>query len=191
VVAGIDEVGRGAWAGPVSVGVVALNPDRRIQRLRDSKVLAPDERTHIAGRIQQHALAATVGHVSNEEIDQIGMTAALRLATSRALAELAVRPDVLLIDGNLDIAAGYAAQTELIVKGDTRSASIAAASIVAKVTRDAMMVADDALHPQFSFAANKGYPSPDHRQALDEHGPCDLHRRSWAPIAALLHPRLF
>ncbi|MEX0831151.1 MAG: ribonuclease HII, partial [Nitriliruptoraceae bacterium] len=143
MVAGIDEVGRGAWAGPVSVGIVALNPQRRIHRLRDSKALAPDERTHIAGRIEQHALAAVVGHASNDEIDQIGMTAALRLATSRALADLSVRPDVFLIDGNLDMAAGHATQTELIVKGDTRSASIAAASIVAKVTRDAMMIADD------------------------------------------------
>ncbi|MEX0592619.1 MAG: hypothetical protein WD152_04025, partial [Nitriliruptoraceae bacterium] len=143
VVAGIDEVGRGAWAGPVSVGIVALNPQRRIHRLRDSKALAPDERTHIAGRIEEHALAAVVGHASNDEIDQIGMTAALRLATSRALADLSVRPDVFLIDGNLDMAAGHATQTELIVKGDTRSASIAAASIVAKVTRDAMMIADD------------------------------------------------
>jgi ribonuclease HII len=191
LVGGVDEVGRGAWAGPVSVGVVVLSPDRRIHRLRDSKLLAPAERERIAVRIARAALGVAVGHASNREIDRLGMTAALRLATTRALDRLAVRPDVLLVDGNLDFASGHGTRNHTVVAGDRHSASIAAASIVAKVTRDGMLVDWDEAHPAYRFAANKGYPSPDHREALAAHGPCILHRHSWAPIAQLAQGRLF
>ena len=98
---------------------------------------------------------------------------------------------MLLLDGNWDFLAGYGTRNELLIRGDGRSTSIAAASIVAKVTRDAMLVGLDAEHPRYAFASNKGYPSPDHRRALVAHGPCDLHRHTWAPIVALRQGRLF
>ncbi len=185
VVAGVDEVGRGAWAGPVSVGVVALDPGRRVHGLRDSKMLTPGQRERTACRLGAAALALSVGHASSAEIDAIGLSDALRLATRRAVDALGIRPDVLLVDGNWDFASGLAPVTETVVRGDRRSSSIAAASIVAKVTRDRLLVAADPLHPEYSFASNKGYGSPVHRHALARHGPCGLHRASWAPISQL------
>jgi ribonuclease HII len=175
----------------VSVGIVVLDPDRRVQRLRDSKVLAPAERERVAVRIASAAQGVAVGHASNVEIDRLGMTAALRLATARAFDALDVHPDVLLVDGNLDFAAGFGTRNQTLVGGDRRSASIAAASIVAKVTRDRMLAEWDPRHPPYRFASNKGYPSPEHRAALHAHGPCELHRHSWAPIARLAQTRLF
>ena len=191
VVAGVDEVGRGAWAGPVTYGAVVLPQDRRIYKLRDSKVLSPAERERLTTRIEAVAVGIGIGHASNDDIDAMGMSAAMRLAARRAVDALPIRPDVLLLDGNWDFLSDYGTHNELLVGGDGRSASIAAASIVAKVTRDRQMVAADPDHPVYAFASNKGYPSPDHRRALAASGPCVLHRRSWAPIAALLHPRLF
>jgi ribonuclease HII len=191
VVAGVDEVGRGAWAGPVTYAAVVLPSDRRVYKLRDSKVLPAAERERLAGRLATVALGIGLGHASNTEIDQLGMSAAMRLAARRAVDALPERPDVLLLDGNWDFLAGYGTVNELLVRGDGRCASIAAASIVAKVTRDAMMVAAHDEHPDYAFAANKGYPAPVHLDALARVGPCGLHRRSWAPIAALRQPRLF
>jgi ribonuclease HII len=191
VVAGVDEVGRGAWAGPVTYAAVVLPSDRRIYKLRDSKVLSPEEREHLADRIGDVALGIGIGHASNEEIDQLGMSRAMRLAARRAVEALPLRPDVLLLDGNWDFLAGHGTVNELVVKGDARCASIAAASIVAKVTRDRLMVAADPEHPPYAFASNKGYPAPAHVEALQRVGPCRLHRASWAPIAELLQPRLF
>lgn len=190
VVAGVDEVGRGAWAGPATVAAVALPPDRRMYKLRDSKVLDPRRREELAGRLQGFALGIGVGHASNHEIDGLGLSHALCLAARRAVDALPLRPDVLLLDGNWDFLAGYGTRNERVVNGDARSASIAAASIVAKVTRDRMMVQAHPYHAPFDFASNKGYPSPTHRAALGRHGPCVLHRRSWAPIAALAQPEL-
>lgn len=191
VVAGIDEVGRGAWAGPVTYAAVVLPSDRRMYKLRDSKVLDAPRREQLHDRLQDFALAIGIGHATNDEIDTIGMSPAMRAAARRAVDALAVRPDVVLLDGNWDFLAGYGTHNETVVYGDAHSASIAAASIVAKVTRDALMAEVDPDHPPYEFASNKGYPSPTHRAALSEHGPCDLHRHSWAPIAALDHPRLF
>jgi ribonuclease HII len=191
VVAGIDEVGRGAWAGPVTYAAVVLPSDRRMYKLRDSKVLDPVRRQELAARLRDFALAVGVGHASNEEIDAVGMSEAMRLAARRAVDALDVRPDVVLLDGNWDFLAGYGTHNERVVHGDARSASIAAASIVAKVTRDALMTGHHDVHPVYDFASNKGYPAPVHRAALDEHGPCGLHRRSWAPIAALDQLELF
>lgn len=191
VVAGVDEVGRGAWAGPVTYAAVVLPSDRRMYKLRDSKVLDAPRRQELHDRLRDFALAIGIGHASNQEIDAMGMSAAMRLAARRAMDELPVRPDVVLLDGNWDFLAGYGTHNERIVHGDAYSASIAAASIVAKVTRDTIMAVHAPDHPCYDFASNKGYPSPDHRAALDRHGPCVLHRHSWAPIAALAHPRLF
>ena len=186
VVAGVDEVGRGAWAGPVTYAAVVLPSDRRMYKLRDSKQLDPQRREQLAARIGDFALAVSLGEASNAEIDAMGMSAAIRLAARRAVAGLAVTPDVLLIDGNWDFMAGWGTVNERIVHGDAHSASIAAASIVAKVHRDGHMATHaDAAHPSYAFWSNKGYPSPAHRRALADHGPCRLHRRSWAPIRAL------
>ncbi len=191
VVAGVDEVGRGAWAGCVSVGAVVLPSDRRMYKLRDSKVLDPVRREELADRLGRFAHGIGIGHASNDEIDRHGMSPALRLAARRAVEALPVRPDVLLLDGRWDFLSGFGTHNELVVHGDARSASIAAASIVAKVTRDRLMVTAGEEHPPYAFASNKGYPSPAHRSALAVHGPCRLHRRSWAPIAAMAQPSLF
>lgn len=187
VVAGLDEVGRGAWAGPLTIGAVILSREQRVVGLRDSKDLAPPDRERLAARLWQVAEIG-IGRVPNDELDRIGLAAALRLAARRAVDALPVRPDVVLIDGNVDLLADYGTRNQTLVRGDSRSRSIAAASIVAKVRRDAEMVGSDPLHPAYRFASNKGYATPAHREALTNHGPCVLHRRSWAPIAALRRP---
>jgi ribonuclease HII len=191
IVAGVDEVGRGAWAGPVTYAAVVLPRDRRMYKLRDSKVLPPPERERLADRLHGFALAVGIGHAGNDEIDRLGMSEAMRRAARRAVDALPLRPDVLLLDGNWDFLAGYGTHNERIVRGDGRSASIAAASIVAKVARDRLMVEADPGYPAYAFASNKGYPAPDHVAALDRFGPCPLHRRSWAPIAGLDQLTLF
>lgn len=189
-VAGVDEVGRGAWAGPVTVAAVTLDPARRVLRLRDSKLLPPAERTRLAARLREAGTGIGLGHASNHEIDRLGMSAALRLAARRAVDALPRTPEVCLVDGNWDLLEGYGTTNERLVGGDARCASIAAASIVAKVARDALMVAASRSHPTYAFAANKGYPAPAHRAALAEEGPCGLHRHSWAPIVAARQARL-
>lgn len=191
VVAGVDEVGRGAWAGPVTVAAVVLPSDRRVYKLRDSKVLTPAARERLCGRLGDVALGIGIGHASNTEIDTVGMSEAMRRAAARAVDALPLVPDVVLLDGNWDFLAHCVPRTQTVVRGDARSASIAAASIVAKVTRDALMTDVDAVHPAYAFASNKGYPAPSHLEALDTVGPCELHRHSWAPIAALAQPSLF
>jgi ribonuclease HII len=187
-VAGIDEVGRGAWAGPVTVAAVVLPTDRRIYKLRDSKRLTAAQRERLAGRLRDVVPGIGIGHASNAEIDRIGMSRAMRLAARRAVDALPDRPDVLLLDGNWDFLPDYGTHNETIVRGDDRSASIAAASIVAKVTRDALMREAEGTHAGYDFPSNKGYPAPVHRDALRRIGPCALHRHSWAPIAALCQP---
>ncbi|HUH07337.1 MAG TPA: ribonuclease HII [Egibacteraceae bacterium] len=190
VVAGVDEVGRGSWAGPVTFAAVVLPRDRRMYKLRDSKVLDPARREELADRVGDFALATGIGHASSDEIDQMGMSDAMRLAARRALSALPLRPDVCLLDGNWDFLAGYGTRNERIVHGDARCASIAAASIVAKVARDALMTEHSPRFPAYQFWSNKGYPSPEHKAGLAEHGPCDLHRHSWEPIRALTELRL-
>ncbi|MBW3604139.1 MAG: ribonuclease HII [Actinobacteria bacterium] len=189
-VAGVDEVGRGAWAGPVTFAAVVLPSDRRMYKLRDSKMLDAQRREELAARLADFALGIGIGHASNTEIDRLGMSDAMRLAASRAVESLPVRPDAVLVDGNWNMLSGLEQPVETIVHGDARSASIASASIVAKVTRDSMMRGVCAAHPPYAFSSNKGYPSPPHVAALDRHGPCVLHRHSWAPIRARTTPRL-
>lgn len=190
VVAGVDEVGRGSWAGPVTYAAVVLPSDRRIYKLRDSKQLDPRRREELYERLVGFALAIGIGHASNHEIDQLGMSDAIRLAAGRAVDALPVLPDVLLLDGNWDFLSHYGVPSERIVYGDAHSASIAAASVVAKVTRDRMLTGWHEDHPEYDFASNKGYPAPAHVEALQEFGACELHRHTWQPIAALRQTQL-
>jgi ribonuclease HII len=190
VVAGIDEVGRGAWAGPVTYAAVVLPRHRRLYRLRDSKILTPSERERLAARIRSAALAIGIGHAWNDEIDRLGMSEAMRLAARRAVEELPLRPDACLLDGNWDFLRSLGTNNECIVGGDARCASIAAASIVAKVVRDRLMTDACPAYPAYRFSSNKGYPSPDHLDSLDRWGPSPLHRHSWRPILTRTTPRL-
>jgi ribonuclease HII len=182
-VVGIDEVGRGAWAGPLSVGAVVIPKDQRIYKVRDSKMLTAREREAMFDRITAWSVAWSVGHASPAECDALGMSEAQKLATRRALAGLDAAPDHALVDGAWDFVEAMATTT--LVKGDARSLSIAAASIVAKVTRDRMMRRMAGEFPWYSFDTNKGYPCPRHRAALHAMGPSTIHRRTWAWMAGL------
>lgn len=178
VVVGIDEVGRGAWAGPLTLAAVVAPHDRRITRVRDSKLLTPAEREALYEPIVAWAEAWSVGHATHDECDQLGMSAAQRLAARRALDGLGVIPDMVLLDGNWDFIGGPNVRT--VVRGDASSLSIAAASVVAKVTRDRIMVAEADNYPAFNFERNKGYPCAQHRASLAGRGPTTIHRRSWS-----------
>ncbi len=182
-VVGMDEVGRGAWAGPVSVGAVLWRPAMPRRNVRDSKLLSPAEREEVADRLRKDVLYA-VGHAWNDEIDAMGMIAALALASRRALESLPIDPDHVILDGNIDFLAGVA-KTRCVIGADRRCLSVAAASVIAKVTRDALMVDLAGEDDRYAFISNKGYPAPAHKQALAEFGPSSLHRHSWAPIRAL------
>jgi len=175
-VVGIDEVGRGAWAGPLSVGAAMVPRDRRVYKVRDSKMLTEAERELIYGRITEWCDAWGVGHASEVECDELGMSAAQKLAARRAMADMAQPVEHTLIDGNWDFVGG---QTTRIVKGDATCLSIAAASIIAKVTRDRLMRAMAAEFPGYCFEDNKGYPCPRHKAALAALGPTIVHRHSW------------
>ncbi|HEV3365681.1 MAG TPA: ribonuclease HII [Acidimicrobiia bacterium] len=182
LVCGIDEVGRGAWAGPVTVGAVVIGPaPKRILRVRDSKELTHDQREKLYPKIVSWALASAVGHASSTECDELGMTAALRLAGERALAGLAEAgcvPDRIILDGNHDYF-GRPDQVRTVIDGDALCLSVAAASIVAKVTRDRIMAAEAECYPGYDFESNRGYRSYRHRCALLGYGPTAIHRRSW------------
>lgn len=181
VVVGIDEVGRGAWAGPVTVGALVVPRSPRLYKVRDSKMLTPAQRERLYDRIVAWTPGYGVGHASHAECDALGMTAALRLAAGRALAELAERglePDRILLDGQHDYL-GQRDRVQTIVGGDATSLAIAAASVVAKVTRDRIMVGEAEHFPAYGFETNVGYPSPVHRCALAALGPTSIHRRSW------------
>lgn len=184
LVAGVDEVGLGAWAGPVAVGAVVLPPGRRIYKVRDSKLLDAARREWLAARVLERCLAASVGFSWPEEIDRVGLSQALRLAARRAVAGLAVEPDALLLDGRRDFVGG--GRVQAVVRGDCESLSIASASLVAKVARDRLMRDLAGLYPPYGFDSNKGYPSPLHRWALAAFGPSPIHRRLYAPIRKLL-----
>ena len=218
LVAGVDEVGRGAWAGPLSVGVAVLceSPRRIPKGLRDSKQLTEDVREAIFERVAAWCAGWAVGHAGPEECDRLGMTAALRLATRRALAQLPADlvPDAVVLDGTFDFVSpppapqlfdadgvvepdavcdpptetapgAWAPPVETVVGGDARCASVAAASVLAKVTRDRLMRATADCYPAFDFERNKGYPSPAHQRALCGYGLSAVHRRSWAFVDTL------
>jgi ribonuclease HII len=178
VVVGVDEVGRGSWAGPISVGAAVLPPDRRVYKVRDSKMLTEPERERIFPRLTGWCAAWAVGHASQQECDDLGMSAAQKLAARRAIDGLGVTPDALLIDGLWDFVGGISKVTR-IVKGDAKCLSIATASILAKVTRDRIMRAEAEHFPAYDFDLNKGYPCPRHKAALAAWGPTSIHRRAW------------
>jgi ribonuclease HII len=177
VVVGVDEVGRGAWAGPISVGAAVLPPDRRVYKVRDSKMLTEAEREFLYDRVAGWCRAWAVGHASQVECDTLGMSAAQKLAAQRALAGLGVEPDHILVDGSWDFVAGGGARR--IVKGDATCLSIATASVLAKVTRDRIMREEARHYPLYDFEYNKGYPCPRHKAALKAWGPSAIHRRTW------------
>jgi ribonuclease HII len=178
VVVGVDEVGRGSWAGPISVGAAMLPRDRRVYKVRDSKALSEAEREHLFPRLASWCVAWSVGHASQEECDELGMSAAQKLAARRAVEGLGVRPDAVLVDGRWNFVPDGPV-VRRIVKGDASCLSIATASVLAKVTRDRIMRAEAEHFPGYDFDLNKGYPCPRHKAALAAWGPTSIHRRAW------------
>ena len=180
-VAGVDEVGRGAWAGPVVVCAVIAGPGFRDppDGLTDSKRLTPRRRAELAAELPGWVAAYAIGEASHEEIDAAGMTAALRRAAVSALGQLSERPDAVLLDGSHDYI-GRPWPVRCAVKADLRSASVAAASVIAKVYRDRLMAELGHAHTEFAFDENAGYPAPAHQRALADLGPTPYHRLSWS-----------
>jgi len=184
VVAGLDEVGRGAWAGPVLVCAAITDGSPPPEGLTDSKRLTPRRRTAMAEQVRSWVRGYAFGQASPAEIDRLGMTEALRLAAHRALDALPVRPDAVIVDGKHDyVGAPWTVRTH--VKADLTCVSVATASVLAKVHRDALMAELDAEYPGYGFATGAGYPSPVHRAALAEHGPTPHHRLSWSYLDRL------
>jgi ribonuclease HII len=184
LVAGVDEVGRGPLAGPVVTAAVILDVTRPIAGLADSKKLTARQRERLRAEIEEKAFAFALGRAEVEEIDRINILQASLLAMQRAVAALVRKPQQVLVDGNC--CPDFGCEARAIVGGDTTVAVISAASILAKVARDAEMDALDAIYPQYGFRKHKGYPTPVHLQALQEHGPCAVHRRSYAPVRAAI-----
>lgn len=184
LVCGVDEAGRGPWAGPVSAAAVILDPRRTPHGLNDSKKLSETKRQALEPLIQKTALAWAVGFASVEEIAELNILQATGLAMRRALEALTLTPALALVDGNYAFALPCPVQT--VVGGDGRSCSIAAASILAKVARDRVMVELHALYPDYGFASHKGYHADVHVQALRRLGPCPAHRTGWAPVKAAM-----
>lgn len=182
-VAGVDEAGRGPWAGPVLAAAVILDPARIPAGLNDSKVLTARRRDALFEAIHEHAIAVGVGQASVAEIDAAGVGQANRRAMQRAVAALSIAPRHALIDGI--VTPDLPCPAHAVVKGDARSLSIAAASIIAKVTRDRIMLALDADHPAYRWRDNMGYGTAAHAAALQNYGPCPHHRLSFRPVAAV------
>ena len=179
LVAGVDEVGRGSLFGPVVAAAVILDPAYRIRGLRDSKLLPPERREILSARIREHAIAWAIAAVDAAHIDQINIYQASRVAMREAVAALGTAPDYLLIDA---LKIDFPLRQQPIIHGDALSASIAAASIIAKVERDRLVSLWDPVFPMYGLASNKGYSTPRHLRALREHGPSPLHRQSFAPV---------
>jgi ribonuclease HII len=179
-VCGVDEAGRGPWAGPVCAGAVILKDPCRIGGLDDSKALSAKQRGALEVKIKARAVAWGVGFASVEEIAALNILHATGLAMRRAVAAMAVQPAFALIDGNYRFPMPCPIKT--VVKGDAISCSIAAASILAKTARDRLMAEMDETYPGYGFARHKGYGAPLHARALIELGPCEIHRLGWAPV---------
>lgn len=186
LVAGVDEVGRGPLAGDVVAAAVILDPARPVEGLNDSKKLSEAQRDALYPVILSNSLACAVARASVEEIDRFNILQASLLAMTRAVMALGVQPEFVYVDGNHCPKWKYRSQA--VVKGDSRIAAIAAASIVAKVTRDRELVELDAVYPGYGLARHKGYPTPEHLQALSLLGVTPIHRRSFAPVAQALRP---
>jgi ribonuclease HII len=188
--AGVDEAGRGPLAGPVVVSAVILDPQRRVNGLADSKVLTAERRETLAARVRERAIAFSVVVIDVEHIDRLNIFHATMLGMTQAVEQLNPQPELALIDGN------HAPKTigcnkRAIVDGDALEYCISAASILAKVARDAIMRELDAVHPGYGFASHKGYSTPEHFAALAKLGPCPIHRRSFAPVQACSMQDLF
>ncbi|ROR32228.1 ribonuclease HII [Inmirania thermothiophila] len=183
-VAGVDEAGRGPLAGPVVAAAVILDPARPVDGLADSKTLAARRREALAARIRERALAWAVAEAGVEEIERLNILGATLLAMRRAVEALAVAPEAVLVDG--DRCPPLAVPARAVVRGDRTVAAIAAASILAKVARDAHMQELERCYPGYGFARHKGYPTREHLEALARLGPCPQHRRGFAPVARLL-----
>ena len=184
-VAGVDEAGRGPLAGPVVAAAVILDARRPIAGLRDSKQLAPARREALAAAIRERALAWALGWSDACEVDALDILQATHLAMRRALQGLAIRPGRVQVDGNRcpSVAGlGFDCRMQAVVGGDRRIPAISAASILAKTARDAWMTQRAQAYPQYDFARHKGYPTPQHLRLLARHGPCRLHRLSFAPV---------
>lgn len=186
---GVDEAGRGPLAGPVAVAAVILDPRRPIEGLGDSKALSPARREALAPLIRERALAWHLELVSAADIDRLNILRATLEGMARAVHALVPAAGHALVDGNR-LPPGLRCSAEALVKGDAREPAIMAASILAKVGRDQFMVALDREHPGYGFAVHKGYPTPDHLEALRRLGPCVQHRRSFAPVRACLESTL-
>ena len=188
-VAGIDEAGRGPLAGPVVAAAVILRRGRPIDGVADSKVLSPDERTRLSIIIRERALCFGIGWADRAEIDALNILQATFLAMRRAVLAMTLTPDHVLVDGNqLPHLGGFGVTVtaRAIVGGDATEPAISAASILAKTARDDYMNHMDTLYPAYSFATHKGYATPEHQRLLEMHGPCPLHRRSFAPVRLAL-----
>ena len=179
-VAGIDEVGRGPLAGPVVAAAVILPTRHRFVGVNDSKQLSERERERLYAAILDHAVGMGIGRADVDEIDQLNILEATRLAMRRALSQLTPPPDYVLIDAV--VLPGVRVPVRPIIKGDSLSVSIAAASIVAKVTRDRLMASYHDVFPEYGFLSHKGYGTAEHLERLARHGPCPIHRRSFTPV---------
>jgi len=184
-ICGVDEVGRGPLAGPVVAGAVILNPADPIEGIDDSKKLSAKARDRLADQIKQRALAWATAYVWENEIDDINIYQASRKAMLLAIDKLPIRPEHILSDAMP--LPGCGIPFSAIIHGDALSASIGAASIIAKVERDAFMDGMDRLYPGYGFHQNKGYPTPEHLASLQRLGACPIHRRTYAPVRAVLH----
>jgi ribonuclease HII len=191
IVCGVDEAGRGPLAGPVYAAAVILDPARPIEGLRDSKKLTEARRDELAPLIREHALAWAIAECSHTEIDTLNILQATMLAMRRAVELLATVPTIALIDGNRCPQFALHIRAHAVVEGDDKVHAISAASILAKTARDAALVALHETYPQYAFDQHKGYSTALHLARLREHGPSPVHRRSFAPVRALLEPGLF
>ena len=185
-ICGVDEVGRGPLAGPVVAAAVIMPPSISIEGLTDSKKLSPRQRERIFEEIVEMGLVCAVGVIDHECIDRMNILKASLMAMRKAVMDLKQSPDIILVDGNYPIPNIEQPQFA-VVGGDRQCQSISAASIVAKITRDRIMDRYEALFPSFSFAKHKGYPTAEHLEELREHGPSDIHRKSFKPVAELVN----
>ncbi len=189
IVCGVDEAGRGPLAGPVYAAAVILDPKRPIEGLKDSKQLTEKRLAELAPQIKEYSLAWAIAECSHQEIDSLNILQATMLAMRRAVEALSTLPTIALIDGNR--CPPLAVKAHAIVDGDDKVHAISAASILAKTARDAALVALHEVYPLYGFDQHKGYSTPLHLARLREHGPCAIHRRSFAPVRELLEPDLF
>ena len=187
LVAGVDEAGRGPLAGPVVAAAVILNPNSPIENLKDSKLLSAKKREYLFEQINNQALAVSWSSCSVIEIDSINILQASLLAMRKAILNLKIMPNQVLVDGNiLPNLSGLVVDARAIIKGDQLEPAISAASIIAKVIRDRLMLELDQKYPIYGFAKHKGYPTKEHVIALQKYGPSPVHRRSFAPVKELI-----